>query len=107
MTVKTEMSVLLREEIIKSTSKIAAALIEPEEFSSSLLSQHLLQAVRNVGLQLRISIGGYFKCPLCSGVFETKKGYFLHLTRSHREEILQLVYLEAERLIRSSRGLLS
>lgn len=94
-----------KKEIIRGASLIASSITEPEDYYSPLLSEHVLEAVRNVGLQLRPPRAFLFRCSLCGRDFDTKRGYFLHLIRSHREEILQLVFLEAERIVRSSKDL--
>ncbi|MEM1873760.1 MAG: hypothetical protein QXS85_03615 [Acidilobaceae archaeon] len=96
---------LVEQEVVRGVASIASALTEPESYCSPLLSKHLLDAVRNVGLQLRVLIGSSFKCPLCGRVFTTKRGYFLHLTRSHKDMVIHLVFLESERVLRSSKRL--
>ncbi|MCE4612722.1 MAG: hypothetical protein F7C07_02675 [Desulfurococcales archaeon] len=93
-----------RAKIADYTAKIASGLIDPDQFDTPILARHVVKAVRNIGMQLRSVREGLLFCALCKRGPFTKKGYFLHLTRIHYSEILQLVDLESERISFSSKN---
>mgnify|MGYP001772531981 CR=1 FL=1 len=94
--------------IVEGVADIASGMAEPEGYSSPVLSSHYLDAVRLVGMRLRArGPDGLLYCPFCGqrrGPF-TPRGYYLHLLRSHRQEILELVQSEASRIASVSRAL--
>ncbi len=100
-----------REEIIESlmlehVARIASGLEEAEKLDIPTLSGHYLEAVKNVGLRLRTMKNGLLVCAFCTerrGTF-TPRGYYFHLLRSHRSDILELVRSEASRIAAASRA---
>ncbi|MCG2872996.1 MAG: hypothetical protein GU352_05670 [Acidilobus sp.] len=92
--------------VVDHVARIAAGLEGPEGFYSPLLSGHVQEAIRLVGLRLRRPRELPITCPLCgegSGSF-TPKGYYLHLLRAHRQELLDLVQTEALRIAGAARA---
>ncbi len=88
-------------------ARIAAGLESPTDFRSTALSGHVQEAVRLVAARLSAPRDSPAFCPLCgprAGSF-TRKGYYLHLLRVHRQEILDLVRREASRIAGAARAL--
>ena len=88
-------------------ARIASGLEDPRQFRSTVLSGHIQEAVRLVGMRLSSPADSPAICPLCGprgGTF-TRKGYYLHLLRVHRQELLDLVRSEALRIAGAARAL--
>lgn len=94
---------LFRWKIAVYVARIASGIVTPGDFDSKVLSRPIVEAIRNVGLQLQDVRDGLLVCPIClKGPF-TKRGYFLHLTRLHYYQLIQLVEAEADRIVFASR----
>jgi len=84
-------------------ARLASGLSELETFESPVLARHTVEAIKRVALRLYGEVGGVIYCALCGRGPLTRKGYYLHLTRVHGEDIHRLVNREIERI--SSGGL--
>ncbi len=93
--------------VVEGVARIATGLEDPWSYNPPVLAGHVRDAVRLVGLRLQLRRDGALLCPFCGprrGSF-TPRGLYLHLTRHHRPEILDLVQLEVARIVRSSKAL--
>ncbi len=93
---------IFTEKILDAVAKIASSLLDPDKFDSPVLAGHIIIAVRNIGIYLRDEKDAIY-CKICGKGPFTRKGYYLHLTRVHSDEILQLVEEEAERISRTTK----
>lgn len=84
--------------IAESVAKIASGIEDPEEFSSNILSNHVIESIKKVGMNLRTTRDGINICYFCQKGPFTKKGYYLHLMRSHYQSLIDLVEQESERI---------
>ena len=93
-----------RHKVVEEVAKAASGLVSPEEIEIPHVSRVVLEAARNVSLQLRHMIGGekILYCTICRRGPFRPRGYYLHLVRVHYDEIVRLVEDEAERLLASS-----
>ena len=98
---------LFRWKIAGYVARIASGITRPEDFDSKVLAKHVVEAIRNVGLQLRDERNGVLRCPICGRGPFTKRGYFLHLTRLHYSHLVDLVEREADRIVKVSRNVVS
>ncbi|MCE4620864.1 MAG: hypothetical protein F7B95_00290 [Desulfurococcales archaeon] len=89
---------MFEEKIPEYVAKLASGLEDIESFESPVLARHTVEAVKRVALRLSGMTGGVIYCSLCGKGPLTKKGYYLHLTRVHGEDILRLVNREIERI---------
>ncbi len=96
------MRIGFEEKIVDAVARIAAGLLEPEDYSVTLLADHVVDSIRIVGTRLRPRSSTIY-CALCGRGPFTRKGYYLHLVRVHYSEILHLVREEAERAGRASK----
>lgn len=71
--------------ISEVVARAAAYEIEPDV---GALSPHYEKAVREVVSLLSWNSGF---CPLCGRRFSTRRGYYIHLVRSHSDDITVLV----------------
>jgi hypothetical protein len=98
---------LFRWKIADYVARIASGIIGPEEFDSKVLARHVVDAIRHVGMQLRDERNGVLVCPICSRGPFTKRGYFLHLTRTHYSQLIDLVEVEADRIAGVAKNVVS
>lgn len=96
---------LFRERVAIYVARIASGIVPPHEFENRVLARHIIEAVRNVGIQLRDEKRGALWCPICNKGPFTKRGYYLHLTRTHYSHLIALVDLESKRILDASKSL--
>lgn len=89
---------LFRWKIASYVARIASGIVNPSDFDSKVLARHVVEAIRNVGMQLRDERNGVLVCPICGRGPFTRRGYFLHLTRLHYSHLIDLVEVEADRI---------
>ena len=94
---------LFEEKIPEYVARLASGLEDIESFDSPVLARHTVEAIKRVALMLSSESRDVIYCPLCRRGPFTRKGYYLHLTRIHGNEILELVNAEVERITSSSR----
>jgi len=99
---------LSRKKIFESTiadnvARIASDLEKAEDFSTSILASHVIEAIKKVGSNLHTTKDGVLFCYFCNKGPFTKKGYYLHLMRSHYQELIDSVVQESERIASSSK----
>lgn len=96
---------LFRDRVAIYVARIASGIVSPYEFENRVLARHMIEAVRNVGLQLKDEREGHLWCPICAKGPFTRRGYYLHLTRTHYSHLIALVDLESKRILESSKSL--
>ncbi len=89
--------------IADHVARIASGLEDVETFDSRVLAKHVIEAVKRTGMGLRKTKDGLLVCPYCGRAPFTKKGYYLHLLRSHYQEMIDSVGHEIERLASASK----
>ena len=89
--------------IADHVARIASGLEDAETFESRVLAKHVVEAIKRTGMSLRKTKDGLLACPYCGRAPFTKKGYYLHLLRSHYQEMIDSVNHEIERLASASK----
>ncbi len=89
--------------IADNVAKIASGLENPDDFNTSILASHIVEAIKKTGANLHTTKDGLLVCYFCNKGPFTKKGYYLHLIRSHYYDLIDSVVQESERIASSSK----
>ncbi len=96
---------LFKWKIAVYVARVASGITSPNDFNNKVLARHIVEAIRNVGAQLRDERMGSLICPICGKGPFTKRGYYLHLTRTHYYHLINLVEAESERILGVSKNI--